>query len=83
MRPIDCTATEILEQGVTLKVASVFGIPETFDLVIGDETKRHQCKVIQKTANKLRVAFLGHWHGGLIGALGLLGWYRKRKALAA
>jgi hypothetical protein len=55
MRPIDCTATEISEQGATLKVVSVLGIPETFDLLIG--TRRHECKVIQKTSNKLRVLF--------------------------
>jgi|GEM_PF-3581159 len=53
--PISCTATDISEQGATLRVASVFGIPEVFDLVIGE--KRQQCKVIGKTSNKLMVLF--------------------------
>lgn len=53
--PISCTATEISEQAATLKVVSVLGIPDMFDLCIG--TRRRRCKVIQKTANKLRVLF--------------------------
>ena len=53
--PFSCLATEISEQGATLRVRSVLGIPQAFDIVIG--TKRHECKVIQKAANKLRVSF--------------------------
>ena len=53
--PISCTATDISEQGATLRVASVFGVPDVFDLVIGE--KRQQCRVIGKTANKLTVLF--------------------------
>ena len=53
--PISCTATDISEQGATIRVAHVFGIPEVFDLVIGE--KRQQCKVVGKTSNKLTVLF--------------------------
>ena len=53
--PISCTATDISEQGATLRVASVFGVSDVFDLVIGE--KRQQCRVIGKTANKLTVLF--------------------------
>ena len=38
--PISCTATDISEQGATLRVASVFGVPDVFELVIGE--KRQQ-----------------------------------------
>lgn len=50
-----CTATAISEQGATLKVFGVLGIPDKFELVIGK--KRHNCKVIQKINNNLRVSF--------------------------
>jgi hypothetical protein len=50
-----CTATAISEQGATLKVFGVLGIPDKFELVIG--TKRYDCKVIQKVDNNLRVSF--------------------------
>ena len=53
--PISCTASDISEQGATLSVASVFGVPDVFDLVIGE--KRQQCKVVGKTLNKLTVLF--------------------------
>ena len=53
--PISCTASDISEQGATLSVASVFGVPDVFDLVIGE--KRQQCKVTGKTSNKLTVLF--------------------------
>jgi hypothetical protein len=36
---ISCTATEISKEGAALRVASVFGIPEVFDLVIGDNVR--------------------------------------------
>jgi len=52
---VSCTATEISDQGATLKVTSVFGFPQTFEIVIG--TRRHECEVVQKSANKLRVSF--------------------------
>jgi len=50
-----CTATEVSEQGATLKVFGVLGIPDKFELVIG--TKRYDCKVIQKLVHNLRVSF--------------------------
>ena len=50
-----CIATEVSEQGATLKVIGILGIPDKFELVIG--TKRYDCKVIQKVEHNLRVSF--------------------------
>jgi hypothetical protein len=55
MKPISCTVAEISEQSATLRVASVFGIPEKFDVSIG--AKHHQCRTIEKGTNKLKVVF--------------------------
>jgi len=57
--PIACAATEISEQGATLKVASLLGIPESFELVITGKPRRHQCKVTLRAPNKVRVLFQG------------------------
>ena len=50
-----CIATDVSEQGATLKVFGVLGIPDKFELVIG--AKRYDCKVIQKAEHNLRVSF--------------------------
>ncbi len=52
---ISCKVTDISEQDATLRVASVFGIPDRFDLMIGE--KRYECKLLQKANNRLKVSF--------------------------
>ncbi len=54
---ISCAIMDISTQGAALKVASVFGIPETFDLLIEANPARRHCKVIHKAPNKLEVLF--------------------------
>jgi hypothetical protein len=55
--PIACSVTNISEKGATLGVTSLLGIPEAFELMIGTDPKRRQCKVIEKAPNRLGVVF--------------------------
>ena len=57
-RTFSCTIIDISDKGATLKLVSIFGIPETFDLLIGTDpaTERH-CKVIHKAPNRLDILF--------------------------
>jgi hypothetical protein len=52
-----CTIVEISDKGAALKVSSIFGIPETFDMSIGPDSTTRHCKVIHKAPNRLDVLF--------------------------
>ena len=54
---ITCRIRDISEGGARLEVASQFGIPNEFKLVIGTDNWQRQCRVAWRKANRLGVAF--------------------------
>jgi PilZ domain len=54
---IFCTVENITSRGARLKLASTFGVPETFDLTFEHGRTRRSCHVIWRTRDKLGVAF--------------------------
>jgi hypothetical protein len=54
---IFCTVENITSVGACLKVASTFGVPETFDLTFEHGRTRRWCRVVWRTNNKLGVEF--------------------------
>ncbi|HWW36167.1 MAG TPA: PilZ domain-containing protein, partial [Xanthobacteraceae bacterium] len=54
---IFCTVENITGGGACLKLASTFGVPETFDLTFEHGRTRRLCRVVWRTNNKLGVAF--------------------------
>jgi hypothetical protein len=54
---ICCTVENITGAGACLKLASTFGVPETFDLTFEHGRTRRLCRVIWRTSDKLDVAF--------------------------
>lgn len=54
---IDCTVRDISDRGARLIVASVIGIPDSFDLAISDAPVR-QCRLIWRKPEQIGVAFL-------------------------
>jgi hypothetical protein len=54
---IFCTVENITSGGACLKVASTFGVPETFDLTFEHGRTRRRCRVVWRTNDKLGVAF--------------------------
>jgi hypothetical protein len=54
---IFCTVENITGRGACLKVASTFGVPETFDLTFEHGRTRRACRVIWRTRDTLGVAF--------------------------
>lgn len=53
---IDCTVRNLSSKGAKLQVASVVGIPETFDLVL-QGGPRQSCRVKWRTLKELGVEF--------------------------
>ncbi len=53
---IDCKVRNLSPRGAKLQVASVVGIPDTFDLVL-DGTSRQPCRVAWRTLKELGVEF--------------------------
>lgn len=53
---IDCTVRNMSSKGAKLQVASVVGIPETFDLVLASNS-RQACRVKWRTLKELGVEF--------------------------
>ena len=53
---IDCMVRNLSDGGACLKVESPIGIPDTFDLVLGDASARH-CRVTWRKATQIGVAF--------------------------
>ena len=54
---IFCTVENITGGGACLKLASTFGVPETFDLTFEHGRTRRLCRVVRRTNKKLGVAF--------------------------
>lgn len=54
---ISCRIRNISEGGACLEVASQFGIPDDFNLVIGTDNWRRSCHVAWRKANRIGVAF--------------------------
>jgi hypothetical protein len=53
---IDCTVRNLSSKGAKLQVASVVGIPETFDLVL-QGSARQPCRVKWRTLKEVGVEF--------------------------
>ena len=53
---IDCTVRNLSRSGAKLVVASVVGIPESFDLLLPNTT-RQPCRVIWRKAKEIGVEF--------------------------
>jgi len=53
---ISCTVRNLSDGGADLKVASVLGIPDEFELRLSDHTK-HQCTVVWKKVDEIGVKF--------------------------
>jgi hypothetical protein len=53
---IDCTVLNLSDLGVCLKVASPVGIPDSFELVLGDGSIRN-CRVTWRKATQIGVEF--------------------------
>lgn len=54
---ITCRIRNISEVGAGLEVASQFGIPDDFKLVIGTDNRQRSCRVAWRKANLIGVAF--------------------------
>jgi hypothetical protein len=54
---IYCTVENLTGRGACLKLASTFGVPETFDLTFEHGRTRRPCRVVWRTNDKLGVAF--------------------------
>lgn len=56
---IDCRVRNLSSKGAKLEVISVVGIPNTFDLMIGEERTMQSCRVAWRTLKELGVEFHG------------------------
>jgi hypothetical protein len=56
---IDCTVRNSSAGGASLDVASLAGLPNEFDLVIGSETQPRHCRVAWKRTNRIGVQYVG------------------------
>ena len=54
---IDCTVRDISDGGARLLLASVIGIPDSFELTIPGEPVR-QCRLIWRKSEQIGVAFV-------------------------
>jgi hypothetical protein len=52
----DCTVRNFSESGARLKVASILGIPDSFDLLM-DDGRKFACSVAWKTEFEIGVKF--------------------------
>ena len=52
---VDCTVRNLSPKGALLIVAGLAGIPDKFELTIGNE--QHQCRVIWRGEDRLGVEF--------------------------
>jgi hypothetical protein len=52
-----CTIRNLSDTGARLKVASIIGIPESFELAM-DDGRRFACKVAWRKAEELGVTFV-------------------------
>lgn len=54
---IDCTVRNLSETGACLDVVSPLGIPDDFDLVIGEDHNHHLCHVIWRSEKRIGISF--------------------------
>jgi hypothetical protein len=54
---ICCTVENLTGAGACLRLASTFGMPETFDLTFEHGRTRRWCRVVWRTKDKLGVVF--------------------------
>jgi hypothetical protein len=54
---IHCTVQNVTSGGACLKLASTYGVPETFDLTFEHGRTRRRCRIAWRTDDKLGVAF--------------------------
>jgi hypothetical protein len=52
----DCTVRNLSSNGALIRLPSIVGIPDHFDLVL-DDGQRFTCVVIRRTASDLGVSF--------------------------
>lgn len=53
---LDCTVRNLSAKGAKLQLASVVGVPDTFDLLL-DGHSRQPCKVVWRRLKELGIAF--------------------------
>ena len=54
---VDCTVRNLSPKGALLVVASLAGIPESFDLMLDVTGEQHPCRVIWRGEDRLGVEF--------------------------
>jgi hypothetical protein len=54
---VDCTVRNLSPKGAMLSLASLAGIPETFELILEATGEHRQCHVIWRGENRLGVEF--------------------------
>ena len=59
---ISCTVRNLSGSGALLRVESVLGMPDQFDLVVSGDAAR-RCDVVRRTAHELGVAFTVNQRG--------------------
>jgi PilZ domain len=55
---VSCTVRNLSAAGACLEVASPLGIPESFDLMIGNDRHIHHCKVVWQSVHRMGVQFI-------------------------
>jgi hypothetical protein len=54
---VDCTVRNLSPKGALLVVASLAGIPESFELMLDATGEQHPCRVIWRGEDRLGVEF--------------------------
>jgi PilZ domain-containing protein len=54
---IDCTVRNLSDAGACLDVVSPLGIPDDFELVIGEDHSHQPCHVIWRSEKHIGIAF--------------------------
>jgi hypothetical protein len=54
----DCLVRNVSPKGALILLPSLVGIPERFTLVLGEERKRHACRVARRGREEIGVEFL-------------------------
>jgi hypothetical protein len=53
---IECVVRNLSDTGAKLQISSVIGIPDSFELLLSDNSRR-QCRVAWRTLQEMGVAF--------------------------
>jgi PilZ domain-containing protein len=54
---IDCTVRNLSDAGACLDVVSPLGIPDDFELVIGEDHSTYPCHVVWRSEKRIGIAF--------------------------